>query len=296
MYMTPGQMLWHLTTEWGLSLESLDTKTLSSQVDNVLESFSFLSSQVSQLLTNSRFWSLAGHWDPGWVAGSKEWREDKEIKAPGGSRMQWKMNKQWETFCIFFTHLKNMAWRRDMRYNISPQSFWGVSVGIPSDWWVDVLEGELAQQCLQLSPPHGQLASQGPTHANARPTAPGMAAIGAPEAKRVRAGNSTPPEASASCYRVYQKCFEHWDICKGKSGVVHCFERPDVFAHFGWLVFMSAWPPNEWLLKEQLNNNEPQPCSAHFSHLPQWARMRFLWIIVPRKRIWRALASHCFRI
>ena len=183
-----------------------------------------------------------------------------------------------------------------MGYNISPQSIWGVSVGIPSDWWVEVLEGELAQQCLQLSPPHGQLASQGPTHANARPTAPGMAAIGAPEAKRVRAGNSTPPEASASCYRVYQKCFEHWDICKGKSGVVHCFERPDVFAHFGWLVFMSAWPPNEWLLKEQLNNNEPQPCSAHFSHLPQWARMRFLWIIVPRKRIWRALASHCFRI
>ena len=75
--------------------------------------------------------------------------------------------------------------------------------------------------------------NQGPTHANARPTAPGMAAIGAPEAKRVRAGNSTPPEASASCYRVSQKCFEHWDICKGKSGVVHSFERPDVFAHFG---------------------------------------------------------------
>ena len=53
--------------------------------------------------------------------------------------------------------------------------------------------------------------------------------------------------------------------------VIFFLAPTDVLTRFGWLVFMSALPQNEWLLKEQLNNNEPQPCSAHFSHLPQWA-------------------------
>ena len=53
--------------------------------------------------------------------------------------------------------------------------------------------------------------------------------------------------------------------------VIFFLAPTDVLTRFGWLVFMSALPRNEWLLKEQLNNNEPQPCSAHFSHLPQWA-------------------------
>lgn len=57
----------------------------------------------------------------------------------------------------------------------------------------------------------------------------------------------------------------------------------DVLTRFGWLVFMSAFPPNEWLLKEQLNNNEPRPCWDHFSHLPQWAHQVSLNYSSPQK-------------
>ena len=70
--------------------------------------------------------------------------------------------------------------------------------------------------------------------------------------------------------------------------------HPGVLTRFGWLVFMSALPPNEWLLKEQLNNNEPRPCSDHFSHLPEWAHEVSLNYSSPQK-IMKGISISLFR-